>query len=286
MMKIAKTKAELIAELDKIREDKCVGFVPTMGGLHAGHLSLVNRSKKECDLTVVSVFLNPTQFNDPNDLKTYPHNTEDDIRLLQEAEVDVLFLPTPEEMYEPGEKAPDYEIGRVAEVMEGAHRPGHFKGVVWVVSKLFRLVRPNKAFFGLKDFQQIAVIKRMVELSPDMKGLEIVSCPVIREEDGLAMSSRNRKLNTEERAAAPEIYKALQAGVEAKNEGRSLESVRQQIIQQINANPYLTVEYFSIVDGTTLEEITEWQEDAVGCITVYCGEEVRLIDHISFDEAE
>lgn len=285
-MKIAKTKAELVAELDIIRENKCVGFVPTMGGLHAGHLSLVNRCKKDCDVTVVSVFLNPTQFNDPNDLKTYPHNTEDDIRLLEEAGVDVVFLPTPEEMYEEGEVAPDYEIGKVAEVMEGAHRPGHFRGVVWVVSKLFRLVKPNKAFFGLKDFQQIAVVKRMVELSPDMEGLEIVSCPVIREEDGLAMSSRNRKLNAEERAAAPEIYRALQEGVKAKLSGRSVDAVHTQVVQQINGNPLLTVEYFSIVDGTTLEEIKEWKAGAVGCITVFCGEEVRLIDHISFDGEE
>lgn len=285
-MKIAKTKAELVAELEIIRKGKSVGFVPTMGGLHAGHLSLVNRCKNECDLTVVSVFLNPTQFNDPKDLITYPHNTEEDIRLLDAAGVDVLFLPTPEEMYEKGEVAPDYEIGRVAEVMEGAHRPGHFQGVVWVVSKLFRLVRPNKAFFGLKDFQQIAVVKRMVQLSPDMEGLEIVSCPVVREADGLAMSSRNRKLNAEERAAAPEIFKALKDGVEAKESGRSVEAVHTQVVQQINGNPLLTVEYFSIVDGTTLEEIADWQPGAVGCITVFCGEEVRLIDHISFDGEE
>lgn len=285
-MKIAKTKAELTNMLEEIRAGKSVGFVPTMGGLHAGHLSLVNRSKKECDLTVVSVFLNPTQFNDPNDLKTYPHNSEEDVRLLEKAEVDILFMPTPEEMYAPGETAPEYNIGHVAEVMEGAHRPGHFEGVVWVVSKLFRLVHPDKAFFGLKDFQQIAVVKRMVELSPDMKGLEIISCPVIREADGLAMSSRNRKLNPEERAAAPIIYEALKLGVEAKKQGRSLRNVHNTVVQYINANPHLTVEYFSIVDGQTLEEITEWKDGAVGCITVFCGADVRLIDHIAFNEED
>lgn len=285
-MKIAKTREELVQKLGEIREGKSVGFVPTMGGLHAGHLSLVNRSKQSCDLTVVSVFLNPTQFNDPNDLKTYPHNSEDDIELLKGAGVDLVFMPTPEDMYDVGEKAPDYQIGRVAEVMEGAHRPGHFQGVVWVVSKLFRLVKPDKAFFGLKDFQQIAVIKRMIELSPDMKGLEIVSCPVIREEDGLAMSSRNNKLSAEERAAAPEIYKALQDGVEAKEKGMSIDSVHTQVVQQINGNPLLTVEYFSIVDGDTLEEISEWQPNAVGCITVFCGDDVRLIDHIAFNGEE
>lgn len=285
-MKIAKTREELAQKLAEIREGKSVGFVPTMGGLHAGHLSLVHRSMKMCDITVVSVFLNPTQFNDPNDLKTYPHNSEVDIQLLQSAGVDLIFMPTAKDMYDVDEKAPDYNIGRVAEVMEGAHRPGHFQGVVWVVSKLFRLVKPDKAFFGLKDFQQIAVIKKMIELSPDMEGLEIISCPVVREEDGLAMSSRNNKLNAEERAAAPEIYKALQDGVEAKEKGRSVDSVHTQVVQQINGNPLLTVEYFSIVDGDTLEEISEWQPNSVGCITVYCGDNVRLIDHIAFDGEE
>lgn len=280
-MKVAKTKAELVALLDEIRGEKLVGFVPTMGGLHEGHISLVERSLRECEITVVSVFLNPTQFNDLNDLKTYPHNTEEDLKLLEDVGVHVAFLPTPEDMYDEGEVAPDYDLGRVAEVMEGAYRPGHFKGVVWVVGKLFRLVRPNKAYFGLKDFQQIAVIRRMVELSPDMEGIEVISCPVVRESDGLAMSSRNRRLSPEQREAAPKIFEALRNGLELKAAGKRVAEVHQAVVEEINAHPMLEVEYFSIVDTNTLENVEEWGEDTTGCITVYCGG-VRLIDHISF----
>lgn len=282
-MKIVTTKAELSTAVAKFRTNGAiVGFVPTMGGLHAGHLSLVERCKSECRHTVVSVFLNPTQFNDPKDLETYPHNTEDDIRMLSDAGVDLLFLPSPEEMYEVGEEAPEYDLGTVAEVMEGERRPGHFRGVVWVVSKLFRLVRPHRAYFGMKDFQQVAVVKRMVELSPDMD-VEIVPCPIIREPDGLAMSSRNRRLNADERAAAPEIFRVLLQGFRAKEDGASVTEVHSLVVSNINAHPLLEVEYFSIVDGDTLEELREWSDTQhpVGAITVLCGPS-RLIDHIEF----
>ncbi|MDO5016948.1 MAG: pantoate--beta-alanine ligase [Porphyromonas sp.] len=281
-MRIATSKAELTALLDEIRGEKLVGFVPTMGGLHEGHMSLVERSMRECELTVVSLFLNPTQFNDPNDLKTYPHNSDDDLKMLAEVGVDVVFMPTPEDMYAPGEEAPEYDLGTVGEVMEGERRPGHFRGVVWVVSKLFRLVKPNKAYFGLKDFQQIAVIRRMIELSPDMEGIEIISCPVVRESDGLAMSSRNRRLSPEQREAAPKIYQALQEGKRRMGEGQSVSEVRDRVISMINEDPILEVEYFSIVDSNTLEEIEAWNGNSTGCITVYCGG-VRLIDHITFE---
>lgn len=276
------TRAELVAQLNEIRGEKLVGFVPTMGGLHEGHMSLVERSLRECELTVVSLFLNPTQFNDPNDLKTYPHDMAEDLKLLGEVGVDIVFTPTAEDMYEDGEEAPNLDLGRVGEVMEGAHRPGHFRGVVWVVSKLFRLVRPNRAYFGLKDFQQIAVIKRMCALCPDLAEIEIISCPVIRESDGLAMSSRNRRLSEEERAAAPKIYEALQEGKRLKESGKSVSEVHEAVVKQINADPLLRVEYFSIVDSDTLEEAKAWNGNTTGCITVYCGE-VRLIDHISFE---
>ncbi len=276
------TKAELVAQLNEIRGEKLVGFVPTMGGLHEGHMSLVERSLRECELTVVSLFLNPTQFNDPNDLKTYPHDMAEDLKLLGEVGVDIVFTPTAEDMYEDGEEAPNLDLGRVGEVMEGAHRPGHFRGVVWVVSKLFRLVRPNRAYFGLKDFQQIAVIKRMCALCPDLADIEIISCPVIRESDGLAMSSRNRRLSEEERAAAPKIYEALQEGKRLKESGKSVAEVHAAVVKQINADPLLRVEYFSIVNSDTLEEAKAWNGNTTGCITVYCGE-VRLIDHISFE---
>lgn len=281
-MKIARKRAELQALLNEMRDgEQITGLVPTMGGLHAGHLSLVAKSIKECDITVVSVFLNPTQFNDPKDLETYPHNTDDDIRLLDEAGVDIAFIPEASEMYEVGEKAPELPLGRVAEVMEGAYRPGHFRGVVWIVSKLFRLVRPDKAYFGLKDFQQIAVIKRMVSLLPDLQGIEIIPCPVIRESDGLAMSSRNRKLNPEERAAAPVIYRALLHGKTLMEEGATIDEVHKTIVEEIDKHPLLQVEYLSLVDTNSLEDAKNWQGGVTACITVWCGS-TRLIDHITY----
>lgn len=279
-MKVIRTKEEL-KQIRAQYTTETIGFVPTMGGLHEGHLSLIRRSLKECDCTFVSVFLNPTQFNNPTDLKTYPHNDEDDLRLLESVGVDVVFLPTPDEMYEKGELPPQYDLGQVAEVMEGQYRPGHFQGVVWIVSKLFRLVRPTFAYFGLKDFQQIAVIKQMVKLSPDMD-VEIVPCPIVREADGLAMSSRNNRLSDAERKSAPKIFKALEHGKALKASGASVEEVSEQVIREIEKDPLLRVEYFSIVDGETLRAIADWHESAepVGAITVYCGE-VRLIDHIA-----
>lgn len=287
-MQIFRTPPELSKALETYRTNntstpKRIGLVPTMGGLHAGHRSLIERSVKECDLTVVSVFLNPTQFNNPEDLRTYPHNEEEDLRLLEDAGVDFAFLPTVEVMYSEGEEAPNLPLGKIAEVQEGAFRPGHFRGVVWIVGKLFRLVMPDRAYFGLKDFQQIAVIKRMIELSEDLRGIEIVPCPVVREEDGLAMSSRNRRLSEEERQAAPKIYATLREGKAKKEAGESVREVHDYVVGMINDDPLLQVEYFSICDGTTLEEISEWaeSEELVGAITVYCGE-VRLIDHIAF----
>lgn len=284
-MEIIQDKVALTEKLALYRAlnpTKVVGFVPTMGGLHAGHISLIKRSKSECALTVVSIFLNPTQFNNANDLRTYPHDDAQDIALLQGIDVDILFMPSVSEMYEPNEEAPNLPLGKVSEVMEGAFRPGHFQGVVWIVGKLFRLVRPDKAYFGLKDFQQIAVIQRMLELSPDLS-LEIVPCPVIREKDGLAMSSRNNRLSPEERAVAPLIYRSLVAGQVARKEGKSLAEVHRLVVESIHKEPLLRVEYFSIVDANTLEELTSWNEHLkiVGAITVYCGE-VRLIDHIEF----
>lgn len=287
-MRIVKTKQELTELLTGKREehkgttDYTVGLVPTMGGLHEGHFSLIRRAVKECDLTVVSVFLNPTQFNNKTDLATYPHDMEEDLRNLEQLGVDLAFTPTPDEMYAEGEEAPNLPLGQVAEVMEGAFRPGHFRGVVWIVGKLFRLVKPTKAYFGLKDFQQIAVIKRMIELSPDMDP-EIIPCETIREEDGLAMSSRNNRLSPEERKAAPMIYRALVRGVEAEKAGKSVAEVHDLVVSEIEESPLLRVEYFSIVDRDTLGEIREWSdsEHAVGAITVYDGE-VRLIDHIDF----
>lgn len=283
-MIIIREKTALIEAIKRAKsEGLSIGFVPTMGGLHAGHISLVERCKSETDFCVVSVFLNPTQFNDKNDLITYPHDPVEDQALLQLAGVDIMFAPSAEEMYLADEKAPDFDLGRVAEVMEGAHRPGHFAGVTWIVSKLFRLVTPDKAFFGEKDFQQIAVIKRMIAVSDDMKSIEIVPCPVIRDVDGLALSSRNNRLTESERSVAPKIFEALQMGVEAQKAGASVSEVQALVIESIDRHPPLKVEYFSIVDGLTLEEVHRWEEahDVVGCITVFCGA-VRLIDHVHF----
>lgn len=259
-----------------------IGFVPTMGALHEGHLSLIKHSKKDNDITVVSVFLNPTQFNDPKDLETYPVDLEADLQKLNDLNVDFVFTPSVGEMYPDNDVEEAFELGSVAEVMEGKYRPGHFRGVVRIVSKLFRIVNPDRAYFGEKDFQQIAVIKKMVEQMPEIN-TNIVPCPVIREADGLAMSSRNKRLNKEEREAAPFIYKMLKEAVRLYKQGESVDKVHDYTVKMINEHPQLRVEYFDIVDATTLESIKKWDDSAepVGCITVYCGE-VRLIDHIHF----
>ena len=258
-----------------------LGFVPTMGVLHDGHLSLVARARENNDAVAVSVFVNPTQFNNPDDLKTYPRTEEADLAKLKAAGVDVAFVPTVEEMYpEPDIRV--FELGPVAEVMEGKMRPGHFNGVAQVVSRLFVMVNPTHAYFGEKDFQQIAVIRKMVELEGGFGGLQIVDVPIKREADGLAMSSRNVRLTPELRAVAPGIYKALQAGVEyARN--HSVEETTEYVVNQINTIDGLETEYFQIVDGKTCQPISDWSESEmpVGCITVFAGD-VRLIDNIKF----
>lgn len=262
---------------------RSIGLVPTMGALHAGHLSLVERSVKENDITVVSVFVNPTQFNNPRDLATYPRKEEDDFRLLAGAGVDAVFAPTPEEVYPEGMEAAAghvFDLGTAAEVMEGKHRPGHFQGVAQVVSRLFRLVCPTRAYFGEKDFQQIAVVRNMVR--SENIPVDIVACPIKRGEDGLALSSRNALLNEEQRRRAPEIHKALVASVEYSH-SHSVDATRRMVTEWIDAVPEMKVEYYEIVDGRTLLPVEEWDESPyiVGCITAYCGE-VRLIDNITY----
>lgn len=279
-MKTIETVSELRQELGKT-DPSGIGFVPTMGALHDGHRSLVERARKENRTVVVSVFVNPTQFNDKNDLKHYPRTPEADIRLLEEAGVDYVFMPSVEEIYpEPDTRV--FDLGPVAEVMEGAMRPGHFNGVAQIVSKLFDWAQPDHAYFGHKDIQQIAVIRRMAEII-GFKG-EIVPCPIHREADGLAMSSRNTRLSAEQRATAPAIYKALCTATELAAQGKSVEEVRKTTVDTLNAVPGLEVEYFEIVNPATMQPVAEWRqapEGALGCITVYCGD-VRLIDNISF----
>ena len=278
-MEIIRTVAELKAKLDNARQKGSVGLVPTMGALHAGHLSLIERARRENDFVVVSVFVNPTQFNNPADLATYPRTEEADCSLLRSAGVDFAFIPSVEEIY-PEEDTRVFDLGPVAEVMEGVMRPGHFNGVAQIVSKLFEFTRPTRAYFGEKDFQQIAVIRRMVEL--EGFDLEIVDCPIKREADGLAMSSRNVRLTPEQRAIAPAIHRTLEGSLSWARD-HSVEQTKRYVIDELNSLSHLKVEYYEIVDALTMQPIADWNESAgpVGCVTVFCGD-VRLIDNIKY----
>ena len=263
------------------KEGKKICLVPTMGALHQGHASLVRRSVDDNDITVVSVFVNPTQFNDKNDLKNYPRTLEADCALLEECKADMVFAPSVEEMY-PVEDKRVFEFPPVTTVMEGAHRLGHFNGVCQVVSRLFYIVRPTNAYFGEKDWQQIAVIKAMVKYL--QLPVNIVECPIIRDQSGLALSSRNQLLSENERKIATNIFKYLDKS-RAKAKKESVKQVHDFVVDNINAIEGLQVEYFEIVDGNTLLSISSWDESdyVVGCITVYCGSiPVRLIDHIKY----
>lgn len=281
-MQLVKTIAALEAALASARaEGRQVGLVPTMGALHEGHASLVRRSVEENDLTVVSVFVNPTQFNDPKDLDTYPRTPEADARLLESFGADIMFAPTPEEVY-PEPDTRKFSYPPVTEVMEGPRRPGHFNGVCQVVSKLFMFVRPQRAYFGEKDFQQIAVIRAM---EADLKlGVEIVSCPIVREVDGLALSSRNALLTADERELAVNISRILFYSIAyAHNHG--VGETHDMVVAALNALEGLEVEYFEIVDAHTLQAVKDWDdaEEVQGCITVYCGHRpVRLIDNVKY----
>lgn len=283
-MKVFRKIVDLQNELFEARKNKkTTGLVPTMGALHEGHASLVRRSVKENDITIVSVFVNPTQFNNPTDLATYPRTLEKDCELLEATGADYVFAPTADEMYPTPDKR-QFEFPPITTVMEGRHRPGHFNGVCQVVSRLFYITRPMRAYFGEKDWQQIAVVKAMTKHLA--LNVNIVECPIIRESDGLALSSRNTLLAPEEREIAPYIFKYLKESIEfAKT--HSLKETHDNVVSQINAIEGLEVEYFSIVDGNTLQDINDWDcsDYVVGCITVYCGKRpVRLIDHIKYKE--
>lgn len=266
---------------DDRKQGKTVGLVPTMGALHEGHASLVRKSFTDNDVTVVSVFVNPTQFNDPKDLNSYPRDINADCKLLESVKADYVFAPSVEEMY-PTQDTRIFEFPPVSTVMEGAHRPGHFNGVCQVVSRLFYIVRPDKAYFGEKDWQQIAVVKAMV--SSLSLNVEIVECPIVRDTDGLARSSRNALLSPEERETAPLIYRTLKSSIDYAK-AHSLKDTHDYVVETINSSPILDVEYFEIVDGNTLLPVADWNDSdyIVGCITVYCGKRpVRLIDHIKY----
>ena len=259
------------------RDRSGIGFVPTMGALHAGHRSLVERARRECATVVVSVFVNPTQFNDKTDLKNYPRTPEADLRLLEEVGADYVFMPSVEEVY-PEPDTRTFDFGMIDKVMEGATRPGHFNGVAQVVSRLFDLVKPAKAYFGEKDFQQIAVIREMVRQL--RIPVEIIPCPIVRGEDGLALSSRNTLLDTDHRTAAPYIYKVLKAVVE-KSHQTTPDQLAAWVTAQVESNPLLKVIYFQVVDAATMQQVRTWEESPViqGCIAVQAGD-IRLIDNI------
>ena len=281
-MKVIHTTENWKAGLSVLKaQGKKVGLVPTMGALHAGHASLVKRSVNENDVTVVSVFVNPTQFNDKNDLVKYPRTLEADCKLLEDCGATLVFAPSVEEMY-PEPDTRQFGYAPLDTVMEGAFRPGHFNGVCQIVSKLFDAVKPHRAYFGEKDFQQLAIIREMVR---QMKfDLEIVGCPIVREEDGLALSSRNARLSSDERENALNISRTLfKSRTFAAT--HSVSETQKMVEDAIAAAPGLRLEYFEIVDGNTLQKIGDWNETsyAVGCITVFCGE-VRLIDNIKYKE--
>ncbi len=283
-MKVITAVSQLKSELDGLREmGRSIGLVPTMGALHEGHASLVRRSVKENDVTVVSIFVNPTQFNDKKDLKNYPRNLDADCELLSSIGATIAFAPEVEEMY-PEPDTRKFDFAPLDAVMEGACRPGHFNGVAQIVSKLFYAVGPDRAYFGEKDFQQLAIIREMVRRLG--LSLQIVGCPIVRENDGLALSSRNMLLTAEERERALAISRTLFESLDvAKN--KSLAETKRFVEEKINSVEGFRLEYYQIVDGSTLQQINEWSDSdyIVGCIALFCGN-IRLIDNIKYKEVK
>ena len=279
-MEIFKYKSDLRRKIESLSPDLSVGFVPTMRALHRGHLSLVDCSIKQNDITVVSIFVNPTQFNEESDFKNYPRTLGTDLKLLEKVKCDIAFIPSESEMYDKPDSR-KYNFGHLDKVMEGKYRPGHFLGVARIVTRLFEAVTPHKAYFGMKDFQQLVIIKK---ITGDLKlPVEIIPCPIVREEDGLAMSSRNRLLSADQRRHAPFIYQALS---EAKNSSKkyTVSEIKKIVVTKLNNDPCLSVEYFEIVDSVNLFPVKSWDEPSVkiGCIAVRAGN-VRLIDNIIFN---
>jgi len=278
-MHLLYSPTELKKYRDNIDPDLAVGFVPTMGALHEGHLSLVREAGKRSGIVIVSIYVNPTQFNDPEDLKKYPKTLDADIAMLNTVKPDALFIPENKDIY-PEKDTRIFDFGILQNVMEGRHRSGHFNGVAQVVTKLFDLVQPQKAFFGEKDFQQLAIVKKLVELYK--YPVEIVSCPIVREKDGLAMSSRNRLLTPEQRIHAPVIAKTLFSAVKLKPKMTPAE-LKKWVINTLNNDPLISVEYFEIVNSLDLTPVDSWNDPVpkTGCVAVKIGE-IRLIDNVFF----
>jgi len=279
-MIILYSSSELLNYRKKLEQDVIVGFVPTMGALHSGHLSLVKRAKKESGTVIVSIFVNPTQFNDPGDLNNYPRTQAEDLSLLEYVKTDAVFIPDVKDIY-PEKDTRVFDLGNLQNVMEGLHRPGHFNGVAQVVTKLFDLVQPHKAFFGQKDFQQLAIIKKLVELYS--YNIEIISCPIVREKDGLAMSSRNRLLTVRQRKHASLISKTLFSALRKKHR-LTLPELKKWVIKTLDQDPLIKVEYFEIVNSNSLIPVDSWNDPApkTGCVAVKIGN-IRLIDNVFFN---
>lgn len=279
-MLLIKTIKELQNILNNSGEIGTVGFVPTMGALHKGHLSLVSQAVRETQTVVVSIFVNPTQFNDSGDLEKYPRTLESDLKLLETTGCKIVFVPTVKEVYPEADNR-KFNFGTLESVMEGKHRPGHFNGVAQVVSKLFDIVKPDKAYFGLKDFQQLAIIKSMVK-QLNLQ-IEIVACPIIREKSGLAMSSRNELLTAGQRQNAALLFETITKAKEQKGE-KTVTEITDWVVETVNKNQFLKVEYFEIVDDIQLQPIKNWNDNnrKIGCIAAFCGD-VRLIDNIYFN---
>ncbi len=263
------------------KSGKTIGFVPTMGALHQGHLELMKCAKKENDILAVSIFVNPIQFNNPEDLEKYPRDLYHDIKLLEDVGCDFLFIPDEKEMYPDGMPDVQYDFGDLERVMEGKFRPGHFNGVAIVVKRLFDIIEPDKAYFGEKDYQQLAIIKKLVE--KENLDIEIIPCPIVREKDGLAMSSRNIRLTEDERKIAAMIHWILQESVKRKSY-KSPDELRQWVKKKFNEIQRFDMEYFEIADGENLQPIDQWDDDKTiyGFVAVNLGK-VRLIDNIRYN---
>jgi pantoate--beta-alanine ligase len=280
-MIVYRTKNDLNRHLHSVqKEGKSIGLVPTMGALHQGHASLVEKATGENDIVVVSIFVNPTQFDDLSDLDQYPRTLDRDLEMLRNLEADLVFAPTVKEMY-PEEDSQIFDLGGLDKVMEGKHRKGHFNGVAQIVSRLFHLISPNRAYFGQKDFQQLVIIRRLVEMLG--LNLTIVQCPIVREKDGLAMSSRNIRLSKEARKLAPRIYEILR-NARQQREALTPQEVKDWVIHQFKMQPEMELEYFEIVDDKELTPVKQWDDkvNKVGCLAVLLGG-VRLLDNLNFN---
>ena len=284
-MKLVNTVAGLVIELDLLRDQELsIGFVPTMGTLHKGHLSLIEIAAAQNDAVVVSIFVNPTQFNNPDDLRNYPRDLESDLEILKSTNCQIVFSPGDDEIYpDENSKKRNFNFGHLGRIMEGKYRPGHFNGVANVVKRLFEIVKPAKAYFGQKDIQQFQIIQYLTRNYLSNLAIQLVKCPIIREKDGLAMSSRNVLLTDEQRRSAVLISKSLFNAKEIFNQYEP-EKLKYKIIGELNADPNLEVEYLEIVNDTDLKVIGRWDdaEKILACIAVKVGN-VRLIDNIYFN---